>query len=151
MLVKLGQKIPTKPADDSSWKQGARVMLKLHADCGGDVREIASNAAAFLKGLDELHTKYESERGAHNGKLPVVVMTSSNPITTGQGQKRSTNYQPVFTIVNWVPRPADLVWMPKSGHAPATAAHTNGATPPSTGATVVAAPTAPALAIDDFG
>jgi hypothetical protein len=55
LLVKLGDPMPQKPAD-AKWKQGVRVMMKLHQSCGGDVRETSSNAAAFLKGFDELHS-----------------------------------------------------------------------------------------------
>jgi hypothetical protein len=103
-LVKLGQPMPQKPAD-AKWKQGVRVMMKLHASCGGDIRETSSNAAAFLKGIDELHTTYEAQAAANPGKLPIVTLKTTIPVTSGSGDKKSTNYQPVFEIVGWAPRP----------------------------------------------
>lgn len=137
LLTKLGNPLPQKPGD-GKWKQGARVMIKLHSDCGGDVREITSNAAAFLKGLDDLHSAYEAGKAANSGKLPVVVLKTTVPITSGAGEKKSTNYQPVFDIIGWAPRPADLVHVAKE----ATQAAQTAAPPvaPTTGSTVAAPP-----------
>lgn len=155
-LVKLGDPMPHKPAAEG-FKQGARMMMKLHADCGGDVREISGNAAAFLKGVDELHTAYENQKGANVGKLPIVTLKTTIPITSGSGQKKSTNYQPVFEIVGWAPRPNDLVHVSKvSGASPAqTVAPAAQAAPPSTGSTQVGTPAArqlePAGADNGFG
>lgn len=155
MLVKLGDPMPHKPGGDGKWKQGVRVMMKLHASCGGDVRETSSNATAFLKGIDELHTAYEAGKAANPGKLPVVTLKTTVPITSGSGDKKSTNYQPVFEITGWAPRPNDLVHVAK-GAAPQTAApSTQPAAPPSTGSTQVPPPAAkqlePAGADDGFG
>lgn len=155
MLVKLGDPMPHKPAD-GKWKQGARIMMKLHSSCGGDVRETSSNAAAFLKGIDELHTAYEAGKAANPGKLPVVVLKTTIPVTSGSGDKKSTNYQPVFEITGWAPRPTDLVHVAKgSSAAPSTAPQAAPASAPSTGSTQVSAPPPvkqPEMAdADDFG
>lgn len=150
MMVKLGDPMPHKPSDPS-FKQGVRLMLKLHASCGGDVREVSGNSAAFLKGVDDLHTTYEGQKAANPGKLPVVVLKTTIPITSGSGQKKSTNYQPVFEISGWAPRPADLVHVAKGNGQPAQAAPSAA---PSTGSTQVSAPPAkqPEMAnADDFG
>jgi hypothetical protein len=154
-LVKFGEPRPPKPAD-ASFKQGARIMMKLHASCGGDVGECSSNAAAFLKGIDDLHTEYQHQKASQPGKLPVVVLKTTMPITSGQGAKKSTNYEPVFEITGWAPRPPDLVYSPKASAAPA-AASAPAATAPSTGSTPVGPPKAaapapqPPTADDDFG
>lgn len=154
VLVKLGMPMPHKPAD-AGFKQGARLMMKLHASCGGDVREISGNSAAFLKGIDELHTAYEAGKAANAGKLPIVTLKSTTPITSGTGQKKSTNYQPVFEIAGWAPRPNDLVHVPKNAGQQA-APQAAPASAPSTGSTQVAPPAAqakqPEMAdADDFG
>jgi hypothetical protein len=157
-LVKLGQPMPPKPSDDGKWKQGVRVMMKLHKDCGGDIREISSNAAAFLKGIDELHTAYEAQKGANAGKLPVVTLKTTIPVTSGSGDKKSTNYQPVFEIVGWAARPNDLKHVAKQIASPSVAP-TNGAAavaaPPATGSTQVPPPAQkkqePAAVDDGFG
>lgn len=154
LLVTLGSPMPHKPAD-SGYKQAVRLMMKLHSSCGGDVREISGNSAALLKGIDDLHTAYEAGKAANAGKLPVVVLKSTIPITSGSGQKKSTNYQPVFEIAGWAPRPADLVHVAKGGGAPQTASpSTAPSAAPSTGSTQVSAPAAkqPEMAdADDFG
>jgi hypothetical protein len=109
-LVKHGQPLPYKP---EGWKQGMRIMLKLDAACGGDVREITSNAQAFLKGFDDLYDDYVEGKKKNPGKLPVVILRGTEPLTSGSGSTRSTNYQPCFEIVGWAARPADLVHVPK--------------------------------------
>ena len=75
---------------------------------------------------------------------------------SGEGARKSTNYQPIFEIVGWVPRPVDLEFKPRAKQAEAQ--KPTQAPAPSTGSTRVDAPTAPsaerqpepALA-DDFG
>lgn len=127
-------------------------MMKLASTCGGDIREITGNSTAFLKGVDDLHTAYEAGKAANAGKLPIVVLKSTIPVTSGQGQKKSTNYQPVFEIAGWAPRPVDLVHVAKGASAQQTASP---ATAPATGSTPVGAPTAkaqPEMAdANDFG
>lgn len=152
LLVALGDPMPQKPADPK-WKQGARVMMKLHQSCGGDVRETTSNAAAFLKGIDELHTAFEAGKAANPGKLPIVILKTTLPIVSGAGQQKSTNYQPVFEITGWAPRPVDLVYVAKSN---TTQQQSTGdkQTAPSTGSTQVGAPPTKQLetaGADDFG
>lgn len=150
LLVRLGEPMPHKPAD-AGFKQGARLMMKLASSCGGDIREITGNSTAFLKGVDDLHTAYEAAKGSNAGKLPIVVLKTTLPITSGQGQKKSTNYQPVFEISGWAPRPADLVFTPKNAAPQQTASPS---TAPSTGSTQVSAPAAKQAEMadaDDFG
>jgi hypothetical protein len=153
LVVPIGEVMPQKPAGEG-WKQGARVMMKLHQSCGGDVREMSGNAASFLRGFDELHTAYEAGKAANPGKLPVVVLKSAQPVTTGQGAKKSTNYQPVFEITGWAPRPNDLVFVSKATAGQKTATMASPSTAPSTGSTPVSAPAAKQLetaGADDFG
>ncbi len=159
VLAKLGDPMPHKPAGDG-WKQGARIMMKLHSSCGGDIRECSSNAAAFLKGIDDLHTEYEAKKAANAGKLPIVILKTTMPITSGQGQKKSTNYQPVFEISGWAPRPNDLVHVAKVTHQTELPPQVQYASAPATGSTQVAPPPPKATPIpannlvpadDDFG
>jgi hypothetical protein len=153
MVVPLGSPMPTKPPTDG-WKQGVRFLLKLHSSCGGDIREMSSNAASFLRGFDELHTAYEAGKKANPGKLPIVSLMSTQPVTTGQGSKKSTNYQPHFAITGWAPRPNDLVFVSKAiGHQTELPA-VEYTSAPSTGSTPVGPPAATkqtAMADNDFG
>jgi hypothetical protein len=109
VLVPLDAQMPPKPQGDG-WKQGVRAMMKLGKDCGDDVREITSNAEAFLKGLDALHDQYEREKHNNLGKLPVVALLGTEKVT---GNK-STNHMPVLGIIAWTTRPADFVFVPKA-------------------------------------
>ncbi len=153
-LVVLGQPLPPKP--DPQFKQGVRLTLKLGKDCGNDVREISGNSASFLRGVDKLHDDYVTGEKENPGKLPIVVLKDTISVTSGSGERKSTNYQPVFEIVGWAPRSIDLV--PRAVKAAPSASAQTGSTPrtapPETGSTKVEPPAAkqpePADA-DDFG
>lgn len=154
-LVRLGEALPAKPSENH--RQGVRLRLKLASDCGGDVRELATVARVALRGLDELHTRYEAEKANHPVvSLPIVTLAKTIPVTSGSGAQKSTNYQPVFEIVGWAPRPPDL--QPKATTASAPGPANGGSkqvdAPPATGATKVAAPVSrsqPEAAASDFG
>jgi len=103
---------PRKPSED--YKNGARWVMKLSKNCGGErpVREMAGNSKAFLAGVEALCTEYAAQRARYPGQLPVVSMAEALPVKTGSGQTSSTNYRPRFVIDGWAPRPADLVHIP---------------------------------------
>lgn len=170
VMVPLGDPMPQRPSDQH--KQGVRIMLKLGKDCGGDVREISTCAKAAMRGLDEVHTAYQAGKQANPGKLPVVVLKDTIPITSGEGARKSTNYQPIFEVVGWVARPVDLEFKPRAKGQQNDIGHANGAAravpstgstraAPSTGSTRVDPPETtraepqrqaePAMADDDFG
>jgi len=125
------------------FKRGVRLVVKLSKECGGDVREFASNAAAFLDGTKALMDAYEKGVKANPGKLPVVEFKDSIAKTSSGGALKTTNYVPMWEITDWVKRPADLVYTPRSSSAPSSSS--NG--PASTGSTKVSAPAGD----DDFG
>lgn len=145
LVAPLGTPMPQKPAGEG-WKQGLRIMMKLHASCGGDVREMSGNAASFLRGFDELHTAYEAGKAANPGQLPIVALVSTQPVTTGQGAKKSTNYQPLFSITDWAPRPKDLVFVSKAVGHQTELQKVEYTSAPATGSTQVGAPGAKAAA-----
>ncbi len=148
-VVPLGDPMPQRPSDGH--KQGFRLLLKLGADCGGDVREFSSCAKVVIKGIDLLHEAYTAGEKQNPGKLPVVVLKDTIAVTT-EGKQKSTNYQPVLEIVSWVNRPKDLIHVPR-GKASAPAKTTQASSPPSTGSTQVGAPAAKQEMADaeDFG
>lgn len=143
-MVPLGETMPQRPSENH--KQGVRLLIKLHADCGGDVRELSSNAKSFLGSMDTLHNAYVAGAAANPGKLPVVALKGVTSVVTNGGGNKATNYAPNWEIVGWSSRPADLVAKPRGGSTPAASAKTGG--PPSTGSTKAAAPAADD---DDFG
>lgn len=110
-MVTIGSPLPEKPSDKH--KQGFRMLMKLGKSSGGDVREMAATAKCVIQSVDSLHTDYESGKAANPGKLPVVSLDGTVAITSEgkdkDGNKQSsTNYQPVWKIVKWVDRPAEL-------------------------------------------
>jgi hypothetical protein len=116
VLVPLGEPLPPKPSDQ--FKQTFRLNMKLGKSCGGDVREMASQAKVVISAMDALHTAYEAEKGKNLGKLPVVALKGSTAVvTSGQG-KSSTNYAPIFEIIAWAPRPPELTGQKASTHPP---------------------------------
>lgn len=133
-MVPLGSPLPAKPSDQH--KQGFKLMLKLSKEAGGSVRELSSCAKVVINALDTLHTAYEAQKAANPGKLPIVAMTGTTPVVSqGKGQS-STNYMPVFEIVGFVDRPAELTGAKAVAPAPA----------PAPQQAVVPAPAAKALA-----
>ena len=145
-VTRLADDIPV-PNPGDGYKKGVRVIVKLAKDCGGDVRELASNARAFNKAAKKLYAEYLAGVKQNAGKLPVVTLNDSYAETSGEGATRSTNYVPVFEITGWVNRPDDLVYQARSSGASKTESFTvSASTPPSTGSTRVSAPAA-----DDFG
>lgn len=116
VMVPHGDPLPHRPSDQ--YKQGFKMLTKLGQSSGGDIREFASCAKVVIGALDRLHDAFISGQAANAGKLPVVALTGSTAVvSTGKGQS-STNYAPVFEIVKWIDRPADLV-APTRAAAPA--------------------------------
>jgi hypothetical protein len=104
-MVPYGQLIPERPTKDH--KQTIRVKLYSPKYLDG-VRELAANAKCVLGAINELHDRFLAAPEAAQGKVPVVRLTGSVPITTKNTMGVSTNYAPVFEIVQWVDRPAEL-------------------------------------------
>lgn len=145
-MVPFGSDMGGKPSDNH--KRGIRMSIKLGGDCGGDCRELAGTSAAMMKGIDLLHDDYVAGLKTNAGKLPVVALEDTIPIESGTGAKKSTNYQPVFKIINWVKRPNDLKDAPARGESKPTASAAKA--PPSTGSTRATAPAA-VNEDEDFG
>jgi hypothetical protein len=137
-----------KPTSEG-FKRGVRFVVKLSKDCGGDVREFASNAAAFLDGAKTLMDSYEKGSKENAGKLPVVELKDSIAKTSAGGALKTTNYVPVWEITGWVKRPDDLVYTARSSSTPSASPSEGQSSsgPASTGATKVAPPAGD----DDFG
>lgn len=155
-MVILGREaIPPRPGDlnaegKPAFRQGFEITVKLHKDAGGGgPREFGSNAGCVIEAMDELHDAFTSAAEGKAGKLPIVEMTDTVVKAVG----KSSNYKPVFKIVGWVDRPADLP-VPAQTNAPSAPVQQQSA-PPATGSTVVTPPVAPqpagVSADDGFG
>jgi len=143
-MVRLSDGVSVDNPGDG-YKRGVRFVVKLSKECGGDVREFASNAAAFLDGAKKLADAYNEGVKSNPDKLPVVVLKDAVAKTSGEGARKSTNYVPVWEITGWVARPSDLTYKPRNSSAASSAP----SAPPSTGSTKVSAPVSEDE--DDFG
>jgi hypothetical protein len=56
-------------------------------------------------GLDTLHDEYLAAAADHPGEVPEVVLAETRQVKSGSG----TAFVPVFEVVDWLPRPADLL------------------------------------------
>jgi hypothetical protein len=101
-MVKAGEDIGAAPSDGH--KEGFRLKLKLTNGAGDGVYELASTAVNLWRSIDGLHDKFLEECGRHAGKLPVVVVQEFARVQNRNG----TYYRPIFKIVGWAKRPAEL-------------------------------------------
>jgi hypothetical protein len=109
VLKRPGEDIGERPSKDH--KEGLRLIVNIIDDPAGP-RELLSTSLALWRGIDELHDAYLAGLRANPDKLPVVVLADINEVKS----QDNINYEPVFKIIKWVPRPADL---PVNGIAPA--------------------------------
>jgi hypothetical protein len=112
-MVPLGSPLPERPTTEH--KQGFRV--KIAGKLLGGVREFSHSAKCVLGSLDSLHTLYEADPEAAQGKIPVVRMTSVTPVVTKGPQGNTTNYAPVFDIIAWTVRD-EAMFGPRTVPAP---------------------------------
>ena len=149
-LVRMGKQL--LPPLTDQYKRGVRFMLRLANECAGSVpvREVAGTARTFLDGVGAAYAQYLADKDKNQGKLPVLILESTTPVTTGTGQRTSTNYQPNFRLIGWAPR-GDLVFVPKAPQDQALPqGFTNGAAP-QTGGARVEPPKQQTVSASDFG
>lgn len=106
-----GRSLPAQPQDkDDKGKLVSRpgFYALVAGQAIGGIREWCSNAAILLNALDELFNLYAEQPEAAAGKIPLISIVSTVPVTSGTGAQKSTNYKPVFKIVGWVDRLADM-------------------------------------------
>ena len=131
VMARVPSPMPAQPTADH--KRAVRLHVKLAKSIGGDMRELMTQAGIVMGAIDQLHDAFMAAPEAREGKLPVVACPTTEAVTISTGAGKSTNYKPVFQIVSWVARPADLP--PTS--APVAAALV---APPSTGSTIAPPP-----------
>jgi hypothetical protein len=96
------------------FKRGFQVNLFSKSAFDGVV-ELSGTAAALASKINDLYTIYDLSKEKEQGLLPVIEVKGANPETG----KNGTNYSPIFSIVKWVPRPAEFDQAPAHNAAPA--------------------------------
>jgi hypothetical protein len=69
-LVPVGEDYGDPPSD--KYKEGLRLLMKMDASLGGEVRESVSTWLMVWAAIDALHDEYLAGVANHAGKLPVV-------------------------------------------------------------------------------
>jgi hypothetical protein len=100
ILFPAGAEIGDPPSEN--YKQGLRVLVKIDDDV---VRELMSTAVALWSGMDVLHDDFLAAAKEHAGELPIVELVDTREIKNAGG---GISHEPIFRIVDWVPRPADM-------------------------------------------
>lgn len=140
-LAPLGRPMPERPSKEH--KTGFRVRVAGNAV--GGLREWSSSSKCVLGVIDELHTAYEDAPEAADGKIPLVTLSGTTPITSKGPQGTTTNYAPVLQITGWVDRLPDMgertTPMPRaSATAPRTPTSQHAPPPPAAAPLQQAAP-----------
>jgi hypothetical protein len=91
------------PPPSKDFKQGLRIIIRIDGDDAG-AREVLNTSAAFWNAIDALHDEYLAGVEDRPGQLPVVGIGKVLFVETANG----TSATPVFTILEWTPRPADM-------------------------------------------
>ena len=122
-----GTQLPPAPAEkDDTGKLMFRpgFWCLIAGNAIGGVREWCSNAAVLLNAMDDLWSKVSAAPEAAAGKVPLVAISGTTPVTSGRGTTKSTNYGPIFSVTGWVPRPEQFgpATVTLGSRAPASAA-----------------------------
>jgi hypothetical protein len=97
-LVLAGHDYGNAPNED--YKEGFRVLVEID----GVTREFMSTAIAAWTAIDALHDLYLRDMSQHPGLLPEVGIASIRTQKAGP----NTSFSPIFKIIGWVLRPADM-------------------------------------------
>lgn len=150
-MVRVGEPMPDCPGEH--YRSGFRVTV-YRKDIG--IRSFNSTAKAVIGFFDQLHTEWQAQAPNHAREWPIVDITKTTPITTGNAQQSSTNYAPIGTITDWIPAPTDGGQSSANGNgqpAPAATPPVDdgfGAPPPPAAAGAASAQTATQAAGQDF-
>jgi hypothetical protein len=110
-LVPHGQPVPPQPEDkDAKGKLLAKPGLSIlfAGNVLGGVREATTTTIVFMDALEETYHLVVGAPEFAAGKIPLVLVGPSIPITRGTGAQKSTNYKPSFSIKGWVDRTPEM-------------------------------------------
>lgn len=112
------------PRPGDGFKTGFQLNLFSSKNLLG-VREFASTAGVVIDAMNNLFDEYAAAPERKEGKLPVVRCVDVRAISGAHG----TNYAPVFQIMDWTERPAELVEAPTTQTQPDAGAYAREADP----------------------
>jgi hypothetical protein len=104
VLASRGKDYGDRPSDQH-W-EGLRLVVKMDAALGGDVRELISTSPNLWAAVDKLDDDYIAGVAKHEGCLVAVDIVEVREELTKSG--RPPIFIPVFKISGYVPRPPEL-------------------------------------------
>jgi hypothetical protein len=90
------------PQPGEGFKRG--FVVNVHCPMFGGTVEFASNADNVCNAIKDIYSQWLAGKASNPGKLPVLACKGVQAMKGKYG----TNYRPIFTIVDWVDRPAEL-------------------------------------------
>lgn len=111
-LVPYGQPMPARP--DRNHKAGFRSRIWNGAEPWA--RDFSSTAGVTVNAIEALWDQLTAMPEAAAGKVPVIQAVNVVPISGARG----TNYQPVFSLLQWIDRD-DRLFGPRTVAAPGAA------------------------------
>jgi hypothetical protein len=107
-MVRIGEEMPERPS--AGHKNAFRLRI-YNKEMG--LREFAHSAKTVLRKMDELHNKFEAERGANAGKAPVVEIEGAELVRIDNTVHGDLRFKvPNWKIVAWVDRPDEMAGAP---------------------------------------
>lgn len=88
------------PPPTTNHKRGFALNVYSQKELGG-LREFSSTSNTVIIAMTELYNAYMAAPEREQGLLPVVRVDKVEPVKSNFG----LNYQPIFSIQQWVPRP----------------------------------------------
>lgn len=137
LLVPYGQMIPPQPEElVADVKPGEKVkrafspgfraqVMSVKTFGDAEPRYFAGTAKSLMAGFEALFNAFMAAPESRDGRIPVVEHTSTTIIETKTPKGTTKAHSPVFTIRQWVERPAgfgDRTVPAPTGPAPAAAA-----------------------------
>ena len=113
-----GGTYPEQPTGEG-YRKGFRINVKVSDKLAAgkpSIREFSSNSFVTKRAFDSLFDQWFAGRADHPGQLPVVQVKTYEEVAG----KHGSNFAPIFNLVSWINRPADLG--PKANGAPKSAA-----------------------------
>lgn len=145
-LVAIGDPLPDRPGE--KFKQGIELVVLLPGGLG--CHEICTTAIGVVSALEKIYDETLASSEWQAGKVPVVRLTEFVKEKTKHGNRAV----PVFAILDWKERPAELE-QHKAAPKPRAAmpATTNASRPASTGSTQMTPPSSDTsrTPVPDFG
>jgi hypothetical protein len=131
-----GGAIPVQPDDRDDQNRllfRAGFRLKIYGRILDGLREWSSTAGCVLEAIEDLYGKFRAAPEAATGKIPIVELIKTIPVSYGRGTKASTVYAPCFVIVGWTDRVKEMgnrtVPVPAAQNPPVSASVQTGPAP----------------------